>query len=170
MLLLQWDLPPQIIKMRLLIVILLILLDFISKKIVFHVIELNNLFSFISFIDFTHIHNYGISFGLFAGILPSWFIILSGLIMLIILFFWMLKSSNKLEMWGVLLIIAGAISNIGDRLINNFVLDFILLHYNQYYWPAFNFADIYISFGILIIIMENFKMFKTKLKDKNEKF
>ena len=71
-------------------------------------------------------------------------------------------------MWGVLLIIAGAISNIGDRLINNFVLDFILLHYNQYYWPAFNFADIYISIGIIMIIIQSFKIFKTRLKDNNE--
>jgi len=71
-------------------------------------------------------------------------------------------------MWGILLIIIGAISNIGDRLINNYVLDFILLHYNQYYWPAFNFADIYISIGIIIIIIQSFKIFKTRLKDINE--
>ena len=71
-------------------------------------------------------------------------------------------------MWGILLIIIGAISNIGDRLINNYVLDFILFHYNQYYWPAFNFADIYISIGIIIIIIQSFKIFKTRLKDNNE--
>ena len=88
--------------------------------------------------------------------------------MVLFLFFLMLKSSKKLEMWGILLIIAGAISNIGDRLINNYVLDFILLHYNQYYWPAFNFADIYISIGIVIIIIQSFKIFQTRIKDNNE--
>ena len=154
--------------MRLLIVTLLIFLDFFSKKIIFLFIQFNKLISIMPFIDFTHIHNYGISFGLFAGILPSWFIIISGSVMVIFLFFWMLKSSNKLEMWGILLIISGAISNIGDRLINNYVLDFILLHYNQYYWPAFNFADIYISIGVLVIIIETYKMSKTRLKDKND--
>ena len=87
--------------------------------------------------------------------------------MVIFLFFWMLKSSDKLEKWGILLIIAGAISNIGDRLLNNYVLDFIFLHYNQqYYWPAFNFADIYISIGILIIIIESFKKFKIRKENK----
>ena len=154
--------------MRLLIVTLLIFIDFFSKKIIFHFIQLNKLISIIPFIDFIHIHNYGISFGLFAGILPSWFIILSGSVIVIFLFFWMLKSSNKMEMWGILLIIAGAISNIGDRLINNYVLDFILLHYNQHYWPAFNFADIYISVGVLIIIIESYKIYKTRLKDNND--
>ena len=154
--------------MKLLILALLTFLDFISKKIIFHLIELNKLISIVPFIDITHIHNYGIAFGLFAGILHSWFIILSGLVMVLFLFFLMLKSSKKLEMWGILLIIAGAISNIGDRLINNYVLDFISLHYNQYYWPAFNFADIYISIGIIIIIIQSFNIFKPRLKDINE--
>ena len=80
----------------------------------------------------------------------------------------MYKINNKLEKLGLLLIITGAIANIGDRLINNYVLDFIYLHYNQYYWPAFNFADIYISIGIIIIIIQSFKIFKTRLKDINE--
>mgnify|MGYP001297764064 FL=1 len=154
--------------MRLLIVILLVFSDFFSKKIIFHSIELNKLISIVPFFDLTHIHNYGIAFGLFAGILPFWFIILSGSVMVIFLFFWMLKTTNNLEMWGILLIIIGAISNIGDRLINNYVLDFILLHYNQYYWPAFNFADIYISIGIIIIIIQSFNIFKPRLKDINE--
>jgi len=154
--------------MRLLIVILLVFSDFFSKKIIFHSIELNKLIPIVPFFDLTHIHNYGIAFGLFAGILPLWFIILSGLVMVIFLFFWMLKTTNKLDMWGILLIIIGAVSNIGDRLINNYVLDFILLHYNQYYWPAFNFADIYISIGIIIIIIQSFNIFKPRLKDINE--
>ena len=71
-------------------------------------------------------------------------------------------------MWGILLIIAGAISNIGDRLINNYVLDFILLHHNQHFWPAFNFADIYISVGVMIIIIESYKIYKTRLKYNND--
>ena len=153
--------------MKLLILVLLILLDFLSKKVIFHFVELNKLISLVSFIDITHIQNYGISFGLFAGILPMWLIVLLGVIMIFILFFWMFKTSNKLGKWGLLLIISGGISNIGDRLINNYVLDFIFFHYQEYYWPAFNFADVYISVGVLIIIIESYKIFKTRLKDNN---
>jgi signal peptidase II len=152
--------------MRLLIVILLIFLDFFSKKIIFYFIELNQLISIMPFIDITHIHNYGIAFGLFTGVLPLWFIVMLGSFMVIFLFFWMFRVSNNLEKWGILLIISGAIANIGDRLINNYVLDLILLHYKQYYWPAFNFADMYISVGVLIIILASYKVYKTKLKDK----
>ena len=60
------------------------------------------------------------------------------------------------------------LANISDRFINNYVLDFIYFHYNQYYWPAFNFADIYISIGIVIIIIQSFKIFQTRIKDNNE--
>ena len=154
--------------MRLLILTLLILVDYFSKEIIFNFIELNKLISILPFMDITHIHNYGISFGLFAGVLPMWLIVLFGVIIIIFLLFWMLTVSSELEKWGILLIIAGAISNIGDRLINNYVLDFILLHYNQYYWPAFNFADIYISVGVLIIVIESYKIFKTRLKGTND--
>ena len=154
--------------MKLLILVLLIFLDFLSKQIIFYFVKLNQLISLVSFVDITHIHNYGIAFGLFAGVLPQWFIIISGVVIMIFLFFWLFKASNKLEKWGILIIIAGAISNIGDRFINNYVLDFIFLHYKQYYWPAFNFADVYISTGVLLIIIENYKMFKTRLKDNND--
>ena len=119
------------------------------------------------FIDIIHIHNYGIAFGLFAGVLPL-FIVLLGVVIIIFLLFWMFNISNTFEKWGILFLIAGAISNIGDRLINHYVLDFIFLHYKHYYWPAFNFADIYISTGVLLIIIENYRMFKTRLKDSND--
>ena len=154
--------------MKLLILILLIILDFLSKKIIFDFIELYKTISIVPFLDITHIHNYGISFGLFAGVLPMWLIVSFGVIIIIFLLFWMFKVSSELEKWGILLIIAGAISNIGDRLMNNYVLDFIFLHYKQYYWPAFNFADIYISIGVLIIFIECYKIFKTSLKGTND--
>ena len=154
--------------MKLLILIVLIIFDFLSKKLIFEFIELYKHISVMPFIDITHIHNYGIAFGLLAGILPMWLIVLFGVFIIIFLLVWMFNVSSELEKWGILLIIAGAISNIGDRLMNNYVLDFIFLHYKQYYWPAFNFADIYISLGVLIIVIECYKIFKTRLKGTND--
>ena len=75
----------------------------------------------------------------------------------------MIQASNKVEKWGLTLIIAGAISNIFDRAINNYVIDFIYLHYKDFYWPAFNFADIYITFGVLMIIFQIINEFKKKI-------
>ena len=143
-------------------IILLIILDFVTKKIVFNYLSLNSFKSILPVLDLTHIHNYGISFGLFSGTLSSWMIILITSIITIFIIYFLIQTSNYFEKWGLTLIIAGAISNIFDRLINNYVLDFIYLHYKDFYWPAFNFADIYITFGVLMILFQIFIEFKKK--------
>tara|TARA_B110000014_G_C19763357_1_gene397452 strand:- start:338 stop:577 length:240 start_codon:yes stop_codon:yes gene_type:complete len=66
------------------------------------------------------------------------------------------KSNSSLEKIGLQLIIVGALSNIFDRIYNGFVIDFIFFHINNFNWPAFNFADIYISIGIFILILQIF--------------
>ena len=69
----------------------------------------------------------------------------------------MIKSKNIIEKWALTMIIAGAVSNIFDRMINGYVIDFLYLHYKEMYWPAFNFADIYISIGICIFLYQVLK-------------
>ena len=145
-------------------IILLIILDIISKKIVFDYLSLNSFKSILPVLDLTHIHNYGISFGLFAGTLSSWMIILFTSVITIFIIYFLLQTSNNVEKWGLTLIIAGAISNIFDRLINNYVLDFIYLHYKDFYWPAFNFADIYITIGVIMIFYELYNDIVKKYK------
>ena len=70
-----------------------------------------------------------------------------------------LKSSDMIEKWSLLIVFGGAISNTLDRLINGYVLDFIAFHYQNFYFPAFNFADIYISIGVTLLIF-NFLILK----------
>ena len=53
-------------------------------------------------------------------------------------------------------IIGGAIGNIYDRFTYNAVPDFVDLHYNNFHWFTFNVADIFISIGILFIIVKSF--------------
>ena len=127
------------------------------KQWIFYSIELNNFISLSFFFDLAHIHNYGIAFGLFSGWASHWLFIFIGLIVTIILFYMMIIAKNNLEKWGILIIIAGAVSNIIDRGMNGYVSDFIYLHYHDFYWPAFNFADIYISVGICIIVLQLLK-------------
>lgn len=141
---------------KILIIIFLILLDFFAKKIIFYLINLNDFIYITSFFYLTHIHNFGISFGLFSNILPAWFFILIGSVIIIILVILYLKSKSLCEKWGYIFILAGAFGNILDRGINGFVIDFIYLHYQDFYWPAFNFADIYISIGALMIVLQIF--------------
>ena len=65
-----------------------------------------------------------------------------------------LKSSS-LEKFSFLLIIGGSLGNIFDRLYYSAVPDFIDIHYNNFHWFTFNVADIFITIGILILILRN---------------
>jgi len=150
--------------MKIVVLILLLLLDFFSKKFIFNLIILNNFITILPFLDLIHIHNYGIAFGLFAGILPIWLIVIITLAIVFFLVSFIFINSTQIEKWGFLLILAGAISNLIDRIIHKYVLDFIYLHYKDFYWPAFNFADIYITLGVLLIVYQSYKKLKINLK------
>ena len=140
-----------------LIFVFLISLDLLSKYLVFNYIDLYQFIKITPFFDITHIHNFGVSFGLFSGIISSLYLILIGSLVVCFVIYLLVNAQDKLEQWGLFIIICGALANIIDRFINGYVIDFIYLHINQYYWPAFNFADIYISIGIIMILLNVLK-------------
>ena len=138
----------------------LVTLDLLSKKFIFDSIDLNTFIPLTFFLDITHIHNFGISFGLFASLFPSWILIIVGLLIVVFIFYLMISASDILEKWGLLIIIIGAISNIIDRMFNGYVIDFICFNYKNFFWPAFNFADIYITIGITMIVINVLRKIK----------
>ena len=142
---------------KILIFSFLVLSDILSKYFVFNYIDLYQFIKITYFFDITHIHNFGVSFGLFSGIIPSLVLILIGLLVTAFVMYLYINSSDTLERWGLFIIICGAIANIIDRSINGYVIDFLYFHINKYDWPAFNFADIYISLGIIMIIINMVK-------------
>ena len=131
----------------------LVAFDLLSKKIVFDSIDLHTFISLTFFLDLTHIHNFGISFGLFSGLISPWLLIIIGLLVVGFIFYLMKSASDMFEEWSLLIIISGALSNIIDRIFNGYVIDFIYFHYKDFFWPAFNFADIYITIGIIMIVI-----------------
>ena len=131
----------------------LVAFDLLSKKIVFDSIDLHTFISLTFFLDLTHIHNFGISFGLFSGLISPWLLIILGLLVVGFIFYLMKSASDMFEEWSLLIIISGALSNIIDRIFNGYVIDFIYFHYKYFFWPAFNFADIYITIGIIMIVI-----------------
>ena len=149
---------------KIIIFFLLVSLDLLSKYFVFNYIDLYKFIKITSFLDITHIHNFGISFGLFSEIIPALSIIIIALLVVCFIIYLLLNAQDYLEYWGLFIIICGAIGNIIDRFINGYVIDFIYFHINQYYWPAFNFADIYISVGILMILLNMLKKIKLNKK------
>ena len=68
----------------------------------------------------------------------------------------MLIKSNDLRKYPLLMIFGGAIGNLYDRIVYRAVVDFIDLHVADFHWPAFNLADIYITIGIIMLIISIF--------------
>ena len=58
---------------------------------------------------------------------------------------------------ALVLVIGGALGNVYDRIMLGYVVDFIELHYQGYYWPAFNVADSAICLGAVLLIIDAFK-------------
>ena len=148
----------EFINLRtILLFVILISFDLVTKYIVYAYIDLYQFIKITPFFDITHIHNFGVSFGLFSGTISPLYLIIIGLLVVSFIIYLLVNAQDKLEQWGLLIIICGALANIIDRFLNGYVIDFIYLHINQYYWPAFNFADIYISIGIIMILLNIIK-------------
>ncbi|MGL3828245.1 signal peptidase II [Candidatus Pelagibacter communis] len=118
-----------------------------------------------SFLKFNLIWNDGIAFGLLSFDEGAFYNLLSLIITLItlILIYLMIKAKN-IEKFGFCLIIGGSFGNIFDRFYYSSVIDFIDFHVGNFHWFIFNVADIFITIGVLVLIM--FEFFK-KNEEKN---
>ena len=106
------------------------------------------------FINFELVWNKGIAFGLFSleeGLLYQVISLLIFLIIIILIYF--ILKSNGFEKFGFILILGGALGNLFDRIFYKAVPDFIDLHINDFHWFIFNIADIFITIGVLCLIL-----------------
>ncbi len=138
---------------KILVFIFLLSLDLFTKFVVKNYIDLNHSIKINQFFDIVYIQNFGVSFGLFSGTFNYWFFVIIGLLVVFLVVYLMIKSNKNIEKLAYFFIIIGALGNIIDRAINSYVVDFISLHYNFFYWPAFNIADIYITIGIIMLVV-----------------
>ena len=138
------------------LVLLIFILDRISKLWIISIFNSeNNLeIKISSFINLNLIWNKGIAFGLFSYGEKFEYNLLTGLIIIItVIMFWMIIKTKGLEKYGFLLILGGALGNIFDRLYYSAVPDFIDIYYKNFHWFVFNVADIFITVGVLMLII-----------------
>ena len=78
------------------------------------------------------------------------------LVVSIVIAVWMirLKSNEKLLALSLSLILGGALGNLIDRAFQGYVVDFLLLYYDDWYFPAFNVADSSVSVGAALMILD----------------
>ena len=104
------------------------------------------------FMDFIHIRNSGISYGLLSnmGAEGRWLLAALTLGVITICCIWLARAQDSLRGFALGLIIGGGAGNLWDRLIHGAVVDFISLHAFGYYWYVFNLADVWLTFGIIL--------------------
>ena len=137
-------------------ILFIFILDRVSKLWIISIFNSeNNLeIKISSFINLNLIWNKGIAFGLFSYGEKFEYNLLTGLIIMIIsIVFWMTIKTKGLEKYGFLMILGGALGNIFDRLYYSAVPDFIDIYYKNFHWFVFNVADIFITVGVLMLII-----------------
>ena len=149
------------------IVIFIFILDRISKLYILNLVEINNevdIYIF-SFLKLYLIWNKGIAFGLFSfeqNSVYNFITILIIIINLVILI--MIIKSNDIKVYFLMFILGGSSGNLFDRIYYSAVPDFIDLHINDFHWFIFNAADVFISVGVICLIIVEFVFNKTSKK------
>ena len=150
-----------------LILFLIFILDRFSKIYVIYLSEKNNFSQIFSskFLDIHLIWNEGIAFGLLSFSETYFYNLISTIIAIIIfILFMMIIRSKGLKKLLLISILGGAIGNFYDRMVYKAVPDFIDFHINDFHWFIFNVADVFISVGVLCLIIAEFFFNKTSKK------
>ena len=111
--------------------------------------------------------NTGIGFGLFSSeniLFYNLFTAFIIIINLVILYFAFIEI--KIKSFFLMIILGGSLGNLFDRIYYRAVPDFIDLNYAGYHWFIFNVADIFITFGIICLILFEFIFYKNKNEKK----
>ena len=150
---------PSISKtsyINLIIIFSIFILDRLTKFYVIYLDKINSGSEIFSskFLNIYLIWNEGIAFGLFSfqeKNLYNFFTIFILIIISIITF--MLFKTNDFKKYPLILILGGALGNFFDRIFYNAVPDFIDFHVGEFHWFIFNVADIFITFGVIFMIL-----------------
>ena len=138
------------------LILIIFFLDRISKLFVIYQDKLNFNSKIYSskFLNIDLIWNEGIAFGLFSFNEDYLYNFLTFLIFIVIIFIiFMIRKSDTVRKYSLLLVLGGALGNFFDRLIYKAVPDFIDFHVGNFHWFIFNVADIFITFGIFFMIV-----------------
>ena len=143
-------------NIRLLVPVFIFTLDRISKIYVINLSKNSSDIELFSskFLNITLIWNEGIAFGLFSVSHEYWYNFLTIVITFIALIILVMSIIQEgTQKYFLLIVFGGALGNLYDRIFFKAVPDFIDLHVENFHWFIFNIADIFITFGVLMLIL-----------------
>ena len=156
----MWKSPNLVIVIETLLAITFLVLFDQCVKIFISKIMLKNSFQdmqLLSFLNIVFVRNTGVSFGMFSewGILGRYFFSIFSIVVGCFLILLAIFSDKKVFRISLGLISSGALGNAIDRVYFGGVIDFIDFFIYNFHWPAFNFADICISVGVIFLLFDN---------------
>ena len=150
------------------ILVTIFFLDRVSKLYILNIFEKENVVDIYvnNFLNIILIWNSGIGFGLLSfdsSVIYNFVTMLIVLINIVILY--LALKSNNLKGYLFIIILGGSLGNLFDRIYYSAVPDFIDLNYNNFHWFVFNVADIFITIGIMCLILVELFFNKHELND-----
>jgi len=130
--------------------------DRLSKIWIINHQEQNSKIYINKFLNFELVWNTGIGFGLFSTEPNLFYNLTSLFIFLVVLFLcYLIFRSNFFDKICFSIVLGGALGNLYDRLVYFAVPDFIDFHLEDFHWFTFNIADIFITIGIILLIIKD---------------
>jgi signal peptidase II len=134
-----------------------LVLDQLSKLIILRLFRLHDSLTVVpGFFNIVLFRNRGMAFGIMnrhPGHFSSYFLILATIAAIGILIYWARRQGAEKTgiLFGLGLILGGALGNLVDRIRLGSVVDFLDFHVGSFHWPAFNLADSAITIGTILI-------------------
>ena len=138
------------------VVIFVFLLDRVSKRYILNLAETEQTVDIYlsSYLNLYLIWNTGVGFGILSSNQVFFYNSITFIIILINIFIlFMVFKYDGYRVFFLLMILGGSLGNLYDRIYYKAVPDFIDLHYESFHWFVFNVADIFISLGVLCLIL-----------------
>lgn len=140
--------------------LIVLVLDQWSKITIDSAMQLYQSIAIVPYFNLTYVHNSGAAFSFLSGAggWQRWFFAVMALSISAVLAVWLyrLKNNETLLAIALSLVLGGAIGNLIDRLIYGYVIDFLDVYYQTWHWPTFNVADMAISLGVFLMLLESF--------------
>ena len=144
-----------------LLFLVLVLLDQFSKQIFISSFDVGQSIIINAYLSWTYLQNTGAAFSILAdgGGIQKAFLLSVSVLVSVIVFLWIHKTSeyHLQKLFGQFLLLSGAVGNLIDRAQYGYVVDFIDVHVNGFYWPVFNLADSFIFIGVLLLLFQRKK-------------
>jgi signal peptidase II len=136
------------------VILAVIVADQLSKFFILEVLADKQPLHFSSFLNFSLVKNYGVSFGTFNNpTQKQWVFVALSLSIIAALIVWFYRSTTPNLWLAIGLVIGGAIGNLIDRFIHGAVIDFIDVIILSWHYPSFNLADAFICLGVFLLLI-----------------